>query len=421
MIRALCSLLVLVTVSRAALARVVPPDPEAAGEWLAFCTIELPKDLAPEAKGAWKVALEAVLIALARDGLAVEAAGLRAIAGAVDEAVAGRSVAFSCVPSAVGHPTVKIVKSADTKPELSSASSEWPAHRAKVDAAHPGLTPGIEVAINLNALRREFEASFDVLPESRARSDGSRDYGRGARLLEAMQLSNARMIGLHMRLIKPEGVMTRDPSLPRGDPATVVAYLGPALLVLDITWSARSRPPGTISLFTLTTNYWPASQLGTSAPAECIVAAAMRVAWKKELERALGVYAAVLPPKSSVEFLKQRDSWFAQGQTSINRLTSSLDPWVGFGLSTRSPGEVMIVSHLRPGTSASATAASVGSVLGAFVEPGSGASADGLWNWKITPIEGCWARAIRWSLHERKPPDRSALNGSIQLMGLPAK
>jgi hypothetical protein len=99
------------------------------------------------------------------------------------------------------------------------AGAEFEAH-VRVAAVPDDRAGPLSVYIDLNALRRHAPEAFSRGPE--------------ARLLAALGLSNARAVALRTRLHP----------LPPGGPAA-------AMLTAEITWSARSRPPGEVSRLTL--------------------------------------------------------------------------------------------------------------------------------------------------------------------------
>ncbi|MCC6322933.1 MAG: hypothetical protein IT438_16025 [Phycisphaerales bacterium] len=383
------------------------PDPAVAGEWLVFCSIQAQ---AESQAGCRTVLREFVGIALTRMATWVyppNAPEFDRIKELVDQAAKGKPVSVWLVPSSNNEPGPftmvshdDVVKSPHTA-IVSAASSEWPAHRAMSAAAHPETPVTIELALNLNNARRLFPAAFD--PAIAAGRGGG-----AARVLDALRLSNARTVGLHIRLIPPARVRTRDPSLPRIAGTSEPAYKGPTVALIEASWSARSQPPGTIYLAPLTTDHWPTMQVGDPAGDDGL-AAVVRVPWRGALDSALGVYGGLLDARDVTRFDRQAVGWREAHESAIQRLTSTLDPWVQVGIRVGAPHELHATARLREDASAAATAAA----LDSFAEtlPG-GLRAAGRappWTWTADSGSGWWLGRVGWTLTERKAPERSTI------------
>lgn len=156
--------------------------------------------------------------------------------------------------------------------ESPAADAERLAHRRAVETGWrsncPGTTKAFEVFVDLNALRIAHPDWFATSPTP----------GPGAVALNTLELANARAVTIHGWSVPPAAVASIDPTTqaatapPPPGAAGKGGYpaSGPALLVVEITASARSDPPGTVATRRLLTLAgWPTERM---EPAELALA-----------------------------------------------------------------------------------------------------------------------------------------------------
>lgn len=359
---------------------------------LVSMSIDLPDDLRESARTRWYELLAALL--------------RPALAAAMPEGTdASPELGAALSAAAEGKPTHLALVAGDEGVESSPprlaiqdggarvGQEEWPNHLALITplrgpAASAAPVAGtVTLALNIDGLRRRYPPAFD---------DWQAD-GRAARLLRSVNLLNARMIGLHARIIDPAHVAVRDLSLPRRD-AAEERYAGPPLVVLDATWSARSEPPGKVHTAPLTIRYWPASQFGAPpATDEAAAVMAMRLIWRPALERGLDAYSAMLTAGAARQFAADRAVWARREKPSIDRLISTIDPWIWLGISAERRAEVMIHARTRDEAALGPTMAAAGDV----VPPPPLVEADINEQrsvWSASPAAGWWVRRAHWSV-----------------------
>ncbi|MFN7021864.1 MAG: hypothetical protein ACK4WH_11125 [Phycisphaerales bacterium] len=405
-----------------------PADPASAGDWIAFCSIRLPPDLAPEDRAAWASALARTLDHAASLLYPAGDPARAFLRTAMDEAAAGRPVDLAVPaptprqsepPALPGISRVEPGAAAPGRRLARTSSDEWPAHREASSKAHRADLPPavVEFAVNLNAARAcgLFAPAFD--PADAA-------DGRAARILDALGLDNARVAGLHLRLIPAERVSTIDPSLPR--PATPPPpYAGPPLAVIDATWSARSEPPGVVHRLPLTIDHWPRAQFGGDRLFERSAGvAALRFTWRSRVEGALRFAGGWLPPGRIPAFEPERPARPTSAKANLDRLCSALDPWAALSLDAPGAGPpgVSLRIPLRADSPPANAAADFDALLPGSAEGGGGGAA-GPRRWRVTDqsptpgVGGWWVRSVGWTLTPPAPGDgaRAWIEGRIDL------
>lgn len=341
-----------------------PPDPGDGGGWLAWVWID-----------AGEGEHRAALVDLLGEGLALlsDASGLLSSSerGAVVQAVeAARQGKAECLvlrqgtsprravltvetlaASPARHDPAPAVDESVAPPGGPEALREWAAHREAAAGSLPRAIGSFELAFNVNAIRQAFPAEFD----------GGGD-ARGSALLRAVGLSNARIVGMHGRVIAPDTVVSRDPTLPRiSGGAPVPTYAGPALVTLVASWTARSEPPGRVRLLPLTTAYWPAQQLG-APPMDAAFVLAARVQWRGVAPFLAAACSSMLTSEPRADFLSGWSAWQRERGASADRLAGSLEPWaVGWavrsgGRSAGPPAALSWAVAFKPGVGAEAAA-----------------------------------------------------------------
>jgi hypothetical protein len=327
----------------------LPVDPAAQREWLAFAWIDLRSFSGDGGKSSPRAAAGAVIeqaLLAGRTAVGPLTPDDRTvIAKAIESAVKGSPAAIWLVPETAGDKsaltarvweddanhtvlTLHPLANPDATPLQTAAGvlgpagfAEWPAHRAAIDAAHrPGAGATVfELALNIDAIRHQCTGEFDAATPN----------PRGQSILNALHVGNARVLGLHARLIPPAEVTMRDPSLPKRADSPTTVYAGPPLLRLDTSWSARSQPPGVVRTRELTSGYWPAVQLGPVPSADSgAFVLAMRTTWRPLLDLLLDGYSATLIGAAQTDFASARLSWKSAHGSAISSLIGGLDPWL---------------------------------------------------------------------------------------------
>lgn len=292
----------------------------------------------------------------------------------------------------------------------SVAAAEWPAHRAKAAHERPAAPVVFELAVNLNSIRQHAASAFEA-------ERAAAEIGVGTQVLGALRWSNARTVGLHLRLLKPDQVATRDPSLPRAPDAVDAPYKGPPLLIADITWSARSEPPGTVRKLALSTGHWPAMQLGE--PPAATVVACIRPALKGLIFRAIDFATAVSTADERPAFVSARQRWALECAGSsgpLDRVCNGLDPWTTVSIlhtdqSPASATTLRLRTKPRPGASAETITKSFGQLFASQPALAEKKGPDATPTWTATPAPRWCISAIRWGF----VPDQSAFEAEFDL------
>lgn len=181
------------------------------------------------------------------------------------------------------------------------ARGEWLRHRSQVQARRGSSTPVAEAFLDLNALRA-------AAPEEFAR-------GRFGKLAEALRIANARSAMLHVRLPRPLDETTGQPI----DPAPGAT----PLLAIDVSWSSRSEPPGTVASAAISEKSW-SDVPGIAPPATpARFAVLLRSDWPTWLAVIGDVYAAA-SGKAGDEFVESRSRWLRRHGPTLERFTPVL-------------------------------------------------------------------------------------------------
>jgi hypothetical protein len=343
-------------------------DPAVQGEWLAFADINLTTLESAEARRAAANLLQSGLPVLWSSLGPVTLSDREVLAKSTTAAAEGKLVSVWVVPAvADGQLTTRIAArvrqsageaSHDVGPPLDPTSTplrthspmlgrdgfmEWPAHRAAAVAKDADQITMLELAFNIDAIRHAVGAEFAAGPQPM----------RGPALLGRLKVGNARVLGLHIRLIPAASVFTRDPSLPRRVVSQAPSYVGPPLAVLRATWSSRADPPGEIRAADLTSGYWPLSQLPLPSDPDAALVIAGRVAWRTLIADALDLYESTLPAAKMPAFVEDRRNWSATQKQSLTSLFGGLEPWIVLDIPTQPGlGAVRLQAPLRSDTSA---------------------------------------------------------------------
>lgn len=439
-------IMLVIGVAAAGTAQAAPPpnpvDPAVRGEWLAFAWI----DLQPLARGgddSPRAATAELLRGALSSGLGalgVPSEGdQRVLKESLDAAVGGAPVAIWLVPAVPGERSAVNARiwspdgsTRDVGEQLPTEDhrlrmyatvlgpegfAEWPAHRQAVGGVAPAGEPLIELAFNVDAIRQQCPSEF--AGSSGVTSDGG--GMRGHNLLGALRVANARVLGLHARLIPADAVSPRDPALPRIGATANATYAGPPLLIVEASWSARSQPPGTVHHAALTLPYWPVAQLGTLGPNEAAFVLAARASWRPVVDRVLDVYHASLPPATSPAFASLRQRWLTSHGDALGRLISGTEPWVAWSCQLRGDdrGRLAWRVRLRPDASPEGASRLLDELtvdLGQFRAAESGAACA-----RSQPSPRWAGLAVRWCVDGSTPGSPATIRGTLGFETPPAR
>lgn len=348
-----------------------PVDPGVRGEWLAFVWLDL-RPLADGDHDASREAAADLLKGATLAGLgafgAPSADDRNVIEEAAHAAAAGRPVAVWIVPAAPGERSAvnarvwgddgsardigTVLPPDDHRLQAAAGVlgpegfAEWPAHRRAVEGVRPGGPTVLELALNIDAIRHQCPGEFDT------------GGARGQSLLSTLGVSNARLVGFHVRLVPAASVAPRDPSLPRIGNAADAAYAGPPLAIVEASWSARSQPPGTVHHAALTLPYWPVAQMVPVGAGDAAFVVAGRAVWRPLAEKGTGVYEATFPTADRTALEGSVKRWHADHGSALDRLLGGLGPWVGWScpIGGEDRGRLVWRIRLRPDAPADSAA-----------------------------------------------------------------
>ncbi len=233
----------------------------------------------------------------------------------------------------------------------------WMPHRAAVDGARPPGEVFFEAYANLNAMRRGYPNTFID--------------GRTQRVVEAMNLSNAREFMLHGRWLSPASD----------------APGAPTMIALDATWSSRSKGPGLVGRLPLSESTWPADELRMEPPPGSYVIA-MRADWPRWLDFGLRMAIAVVHADSVMRRHRWIDDWAARNEETVQALLTRLEPWLILSDAPPPiapiPGATTLFAEVKAGVEGGEAAELLERTLAEF-RPALGADGEGLWWLKLEP------------------------------------
>lgn len=255
----------------------------------------------------------------ARFGVSVPGAGGDAVrkllegakyeGGVREDAPESKTGSVSGFTIAYGEPNVR--------PSGETASVRIAAHRAALVSDGSKGVVCAQVYVDLNAVRR---AAPDAM-----------DNTALARVLGVWALGNARDVMVTARIVSPADVTTRDPSLVLPPGATPPEpYAGPAMVRVDVTWSARSEDPSRIGSLTLAAAFWaPGKDKLPSVPgAGPRWVAAVRTDLGLMTMLALRTHAARLEPNARGAFSRDVDRWARAHGAAMDRLVQATRGWL---------------------------------------------------------------------------------------------
>lgn len=264
-------------------------------------------------------------------------AGRRAIALAAAKFAARQPLQLTVSNVDAETPVVQLSEAAE-RPAFPAAA----AHRAWL-AKEPGGdlgVPVLELFIDVNAVRRA--------------NEGEPDGGRAARVLRALNVSNARSLMLHARLIPPDQVAMVDPVTPLPPSARRLGEYqqqgdgnAAPLVRIDLSWNSRADAIETIRGMNIAAGHWPARALPMEPP-RAAFACVFRADFRAWLDGALELRSAWLEPDAAVEFDATRSQWLRRNRTAIDRLTGSLPAWCVLTPEAQRPDTLAIISRPRP-------------------------------------------------------------------------
>lgn len=202
----------------------------------------------------------------------------------------------------------------------------WAPHRLAVERQRQTGDVFFEAYLGLDQARRGFPWGFRG--------------GRVRRVLETLGLSNARDVMIHGRWIEPAG-----------------AAPGPALIALDVTYSARSERPGVVRRVAVSEDRWPEDLRIEPPPGTYAVV--MRAPWGAWITTALDlVWAASSADHADAKRAAIRAWLRGPGGQALTRLIASVEPWAVVSDVPAPiapiPGASTLFVPIKPGVSASA-------------------------------------------------------------------
>lgn len=241
----------------------------------------------------------------------------------------------------------------------------WAPHRAMVNRVRPAGGVFFEAYLGLDQARHGFPWGFIG--------------GRVRRVLDTVNLSNARDVMMHARWVEPAA-----------DSST------PALIALDLTYSARSERPGVVRRVAVSEDHWPADL--PMSPPPGTYAIAMRAPWGLWVHTALDLVWATADSDRADFKRAAIQGWLERAGGPLGRLLSRLEPWVVVSdvppPIAPMPGASTFFVPIKPGVGAEAVSSEMRAVLAdhlkrILIE-------DGVWSFKVDP--GGVLRIPSWGL-----------------------
>jgi hypothetical protein len=176
-------------------------------------------------------------------------------------------------------------------------TSEFNQHRGIVFRKRGRGMLVFEAYIDLNALRAKVPDEFDGRPLGD--------------LLDAWKIANARSFMMHGALV------ALDPPADDKEPSAA----GPSVLAIDVSWSARSEPPGTIGTVSVTESTWPEGITGK--PEGATWAIAMRSSVRSWIDVGADTYTAL----GDSSFSATRARWERRVKPMLERIVPRIGEW----------------------------------------------------------------------------------------------
>lgn len=192
--------------------------------------------------------------------------------------------------------------------EAEARTTEHATAARQIRTARGEGQPILDAYIDMNALRRAGPEQFA--------------YGRTGRLAHAWRLANARMVMATARLL----------------PTTQ----GTPLLAIDLAFSSRAEPPGTVRRLPVTESAWPTGVDPPAAP----YAAVLRADWPRWIWTGLNT-AVALAPRAGVDAALPIDRWMRAHRPALDRAIRSAGPWVILRGGNDSGAAIMLTGQAR--------------------------------------------------------------------------
>ncbi len=234
------------------------------------------------------------------------------------------------------------------------AAPNWAAHEQQVDSAR---SPGViffSAYMNLDRIRVGFPEAFVE--------------GRTKRVLDAVNLSNARDVMLHGRWISAERTGVSIP-----------------MIAADITWSARSELPGVVQRRAISEESWPASLRMSPPPGSYLIV--LRADWALWTYTALDLVPAASRTTSTWRRTRAIRRWLRTNDLDLRRFLANLEPWLVLSdvptPVTPMPGATTFFAPLKRGVSAQEASEAFQAILSVHAERL--ANEDGVWWFQVDP------------------------------------
>jgi len=276
-------------------------------------------------------------------------------------------------------------------PATSSSRPEWSFHRNLITRAHPRTDPIVEAYVDLNAFRI-------ALPDELA-------SGPMSRLLNAWRIPNARGIMLHARMPMAPNKSRRNESQNSPPP-------GPPLMSLDLSYSSRAEPPGTVHSLAISQSEWPPDLGAIPLPTAGLYAIILRADWPTWTLMGLDTFSALAP--STSPRATQPDRWLRRAGAALQRAANRAGPWVVIVGAPPSTGEsrpIAFATALDPAGDKNRLDNDLRVLFASLGEEVRRDSRSGIWTLTLSPEDADHDRRLRsfsWGL----TPDGSRLRGA---------
>lgn len=236
-----------------------------------------------------------------------------------------------------------------------AATPTWRDHVGSVDQSRPSGDVFFQAYMNLDRIREGFPDAFVE--------------GRTKRVLEAVDLSNARDVMLHGRWIDKDRT-----------------GIGIPMIAADITWSARSEAPGFVRVMAISEASWPSGAVTMKPPPGSYVIL-IRADWDRWVRTALDLVPAASRTTSTWRRHLSIRRWLRDNGAQLDAFLAMLQPWVVVSdvptPVTPMPGAATFFAELRPGVTAEQASNAFRHLLSIHGEKI--VIQDGVWWFKVDP------------------------------------
>lgn len=240
----------------------------------------------------------------------------------------------------------------------SGGEPPWGAHETFVENSRPHGEVFFEAYLGLDRVRQAFPEAFVD--------------GRVRRMLEALDLGNARDVALHGRWIDVPPEETHGAGAP--------------LIAADVTWSARSETPGIVHGLPISESRWLPKSVSMSPPQGSYLIV-MRADWYGWIRKSLDMYVATSPGSKELRHRHAAASWLRRNDGRLRSFASKLAPWLVISdvptPVTPIPGAATLFAELRRGVSVESIEGDLLELVGANRERIK--VEDGVWWYGVDP------------------------------------